>query len=94
MIAAIRDRRVREGIRRRMDSLAEEPDKQGQPLSGELVGLRSIRAVGQRYRIIYRLEEERVIVMIVAVGIRREGGKSDIYELARRLVRLRLVDRD
>lgn len=57
----------------------------------ELAGYRSVRAVGQRYRVIYRLEEDRVLVLVVAVGIRRQGAKSDVYELARKLFRLRLL---
>ena len=52
--------------------------------------MRSARAVGQRYRILYRAEEERVVVLVVALGLRREGDRKDIYELARKLVRLRL----
>lgn len=92
MLAAIRDRRVRETIRQRIDNLATDPDKRGRPLVGELAGYRSLRAVGQRYRIIYQVEDQRVVVAVVAVGIRREGDKSDIYELARRLLRLRLLE--
>lgn len=91
MLEAIRDRRLRDTIRRRIDALAEDPDKQGSPLLAELSGYRSVRAVGQRYRVIYRLEENRVLVLVVAVGIRRQGAKSDVYELARRLFRLRLL---
>ena len=92
MLAAIRDRRVREGLRNRIDGLAGEPEKQGRSLVGELAGYRSLRAVGERYRIIYQMESERVLVIVVALGIRRGGSKSDIYELARRLLRLRLLE--
>ena len=58
---------------------------------GELAGFRSIRAVGQRYRIVYRVERRGVTVLIVAVGGRRSGDKSDVYELARELLRQRLL---
>ena len=92
MLESIRDRRIRDTIRRRIDALVEEPEKQGSALLGELSGYRSVRAVGQRYRIIYRLEQDRVVVLVVAVGIRRESAKSDVYELARRLFRLRLLE--
>ena len=51
----------------------------------------SLRAEGQRYRIIYRVEGDKVVVMIVAVGIREEGDRGDIYALAQKLVRLGLL---
>ena len=92
MLAGIRDRRVRARIRDRIDGLAEEPEKQGKPLTDDLAGFRSLRAVGQRYRIIYRVERDRVIVIVVALGIRKEGSRRDVYNLARRLVRLHLID--
>ena len=92
MLSAIKDRRVRDAIRDRIDGLAHDPDKQGKPLLGELKGLRSLRAVGQRYRIIYRLHEAHVEVIVVAVGLRREGDRDDIYRLAQRLLRLGLLD--
>ena len=92
MLVSIRDRRVRDTIRKRIDTLAEDPEKQGSPLMAELSGYRSVRAVGQRYRVIYRVDRDRVIVLVVAVGIRREGAKSDVYELARKLFRLRLLE--
>lgn len=92
MLAAIRDRRVQEQIRDRIDRLAHDPEQQGKPLLGELRGFRSLRAAGQRYRIIYRVYPTRVEVLVVAVGLRRERDRPDIYELARRLLRLRLVE--
>ena len=91
MLETIQDRRVRDKIRDRIDGLAEEPEKQGKPLTGELTGYRSLRAVGQRYRIIYRIEEGKVFVLVMALGIRREGSGKDIYVLAQKLLRLRLL---
>jgi len=92
MLEAIRDRRVREQIRDRIDGLMQDPDKQGKALVGELASYRSVRAVGQRYRIIYCVEEEQVIVLIVAMGMRKEGNRADIYALARKLLHLRLLE--
>ncbi len=63
----------------RIRKLAEEPEKQGKPLIDELLGYRSIRAIGQRYRIIYRIRESAVMVLVVGAGIRKEGHRSDIY---------------
>ncbi|TKS62361.1 MAG: plasmid stabilization system [Nitrospira sp.] len=91
MLEAIQDRRVRDKIRDRIDGLAEEPEKQGKPLTGELTGYRSLRVVGQRYRIVYRIEEGKVLVLVMALGIRKEGSGKDIYMLAQKLLRLRLL---
>ena len=92
MLEAISDRRIQEIIRDRIDGLATEPEKQGKPLTEELAGYRSLRAVGQRYWIIYRVERDRVLVLVVAVGMRKEGSKRDVYALAQKLIRLRLLD--
>jgi mRNA interferase RelE/StbE len=92
--AAIKDTRVREGISRRIDALANDPNLQGKALSDELMGYRSIRAVAQRYRILYKPEKEQVIVVVVALGIRKAGDKKDVYELAKKLARLGLLDLD
>lgn len=91
ILKAILDRRVRQKLVDRIDQLKEEPDKQGKPLLGELSGYRSIRAVGQRYRIIYRIDEGEITVIVVAVGIRKARSKDNIYDLARKLLRLGLV---
>ncbi len=92
MLRRISDRRIRERIRDRINALAEDPEKQGKPLTGELSGYRSLRAVGQRYRILYRVEREKILVYVVALGIRKAGSRRDIYSLARKLIRLRLLD--
>ncbi|MBK5276615.1 MAG: type II toxin-antitoxin system mRNA interferase toxin, RelE/StbE family [Desulfuromonadales bacterium] len=91
LLSDISDRRIREKIGVVIDRLAEDPEKQGKALLGELSGLRSIRAVGQRYRIIYQIRGDEIIVVIVAVGIRRDGAKDDIYSLAKKLFRLGLL---
>jgi mRNA interferase RelE/StbE len=51
-----------------------------------VTAIRSLRAAGQRYRILYKVERDRVVVYVVAPGLRRDGRSSDIYELARKLV--------
>ena len=92
MLKGISDSRTRERVRDLIDGLADDPEKQGSPLTGDLAGYRSRRAAGQRYRIIYRVEENKVLVLVVGVGIRKEGSKRDIYALARKLLRLRLLE--
>lgn len=54
-----------------------EPDKLGKLLTGELGGCRRMRT-GQT-RIVYRVDGERVEVLIIAVGIRRD---NEIYDAA------------
>lgn len=91
MLEAVTDRRTRERIRDRIDGLAAEPELQGKVLLGELKGYRSLRAAGQRYRIIYRVHQTHVEVLVVAIGRRAEGSREDIYRLAQRLLHLGLL---
>jgi len=93
-LAAIKDRRVQDGLRSGLRRLEYEPELQGKPMTDELAGYRSLRAVGQRYRIIYRVEDQQVKVLVVALGIRKEGDKKDIYELMKKLIRLGLLDQE
>lgn len=91
LLSAVSDRRIQAAIRDRIDGLAHDPELQGKPLKGEFIGYRSLRAVGQRYRIIYRVEKKQVLVAVVALGLRKEGDKKDVYEVAKKLLRLRLL---
>ena len=92
MLRGINDRRVRRQIVDRIDGLSTDPEKQGKALLGELAGCRSLRAAGRRYRVVYRVEGQEVRVVVVAVGIRRQADRRDVYALARRLVRLGLLE--
>ena len=93
-IRAITDMRIRTAVIARIDDLTHEPEQRGKPLFEELAGHYSVRAVGQRYRIIYQLNNQTVIVHVVAIGRRKQGDKNDIYTLARRLFRQGLLDPD
>ena len=92
MVRDISDRRIQKLLIERAERLADEPEKQGSPLTSTLSGYRDCRAVGQRYRIIYRIEDDGNVVIVAAIGIRRDGDRKDIYALARRLVRQGLLD--
>ena len=46
----------------------------------------------KRYRIIYKIEKKDIIVIIVAVGIRKDGDKNDIYELMKKYIRIGLIN--
>ncbi len=91
MIREIRDRRIRGQLLDRASKLSEDPEKQGKPLGDELAGFRSVRSVGQRYRIIYRVDHGKVVVVVVAVGIRRAGSRDDVYEVAKKLLRWQIL---
>jgi len=92
LLKEISDRRIRQKISDRIDKLKQSPEMQGKPLLGELDGFYSVRAVAQRYRIIYAIEQAQVTVMIVALGIRKDGSKQDVYALTKKLLRLGLLD--
>ena len=77
--AAIRklDPGTRNRVRAAVEELSRDP-LQGKPLSFTLKGLRSWRTGD--WRIVYKAEAERVVVVVVTVGHRR-----DVYERVRRL---------
>ncbi len=69
---------TRNKVRAAVDELSKDP-LQGKPLSFTLKGLRSWRTGD--WRLIYSAEAERVVVVVVTVGHRR-----DVYERVRRLL--------
>lgn len=81
---AISDQKTVRAIIKRAVDLRTDPLVKGKPLQDELMGYRSQRAAGQRYRIIYRVFEEDGEVVVVVVGIRQEGSKKDVYQVAER----------
>jgi mRNA interferase RelE/StbE len=50
----------------------------------------NVRAAGQRYRVLYQLQNEEVNILVLFIGRRDEGSPRDIYQLAPRLVKLGL----
>lgn len=86
LLTKIKDRREQKLIVARLKKLQFEPEKQGKALVKDLKGYYSLRVAGQRYRIIYRIEEEKIMVLIVAIGIRKQGDKQDIYEITKKIV--------
>ena len=79
MLSQIKDKRHLQKLRERIDKLKSNPEQQGKALTDNLKSYRSIRAVGQRYRIIYQVKRGSVLVLIVGVGLRQEGSPQDIY---------------
>ncbi|TAE59685.1 MAG: type II toxin-antitoxin system RelE/ParE family toxin [Nostocales cyanobacterium] len=86
MLENIKDTRHQKALIAKIDKLKIEPEKQGKPLTGQLINYRSVRAVGQRYRIVYQVENDQVVVLVVGVGLRKEGDKGDIYNLLQKLL--------
>ena len=92
LIEKIPDKKIqRTIILNRIEGLSDEPDKQGKMLVKELSGFRSIHAAG-RYRIIYKVDKQTVIIYILAAGIRKQGDKKDIYKITRKLLKAGLLD--
>ena len=87
----VHDRNVRVTILEKIKGLAHDPEKQGKALTHSLRGLRSIRAAG-RYRVVYQVERSKVIVLVLAIGLRKENDRKDIYQLAKRLIKLGLLE--
>lgn len=81
LLSKIKDKREQQGLKKRIEKLTSEPEKQGKALSGKLKEYRSVRALGQRYRIVYRVDRSTITVLIVGAGIRKEGAKKDIYAI-------------
>ena len=80
LIEKIPDKKIRRTILKRIEGLSEEPDKQGKMLLKDLSGFRSIHAAG-RYRIIYKVDKQTVIIYILAAGIRKQGDKKTFTTL-------------
>lgn len=70
---------VRRQVKAAVERLADDPGR-GKALRLTLQGLRSWRTGD--WRIVCRIEEERVVILIVAVGHRRQ-----VYDTLRDLVR-------
>jgi len=67
----------------RLETLATNPEH-GKPLQADLKNYRSVRM--GRYRIIHRYDRTNDLVWVVAVGIRKEGSKEDIYKRVAKLL--------
>ena len=72
------DPSIRLTIKKAIESLSSNPYK-GKPLSYELAGLYSLRT--SDYRIIYRIKENQLIILVISVGHRKE-----IYKRLKELI--------
>ncbi len=67
------DPSIRKIIQKAIQSLAVNPTK-GKPLAYDLAGLHSLRT--SDYRIIYRRKEKQLMIIVIAVGHRKEAYKK------------------
>ena len=91
MLTGVSDRRIQQQLFDVSKRLQHEPEKQGKPLREDLLGYRSLRVAGQRYRLVDSIDSEASRVHVVAAGLRRAGAREDVYELAQKMVRLGLA---
>lgn len=86
-LRAVTDTRTQGAILRRALQLDVEPLAQGKALTGDLMSYRSVRAAGQRYRVVYEVGVLEGVVTVVVVGIRKAGDKRDVYRVASKRLR-------
>lgn len=72
-------------IDRRIARVLANPSS-GEPLRGDLAGLRSVYAVKKRYRIVYDVDDVAQTVTVVVIGARQAGHRRDPYAKARRRI--------
>jgi len=72
---------IKPGIKQVIKSLQDDPFL-GKPLSDELLGFRSLRF--KRYRIIYKVEEEKHLVIVYMIGHRSKVYQNLIDQLKNR----------
>lgn len=93
--------RARQGILSKADELyhGSDPRSAHKPMVGPLLGLYSMTYA--RYRALYSVHEDReaggvrvltITIQFVLAGIRKAGDRHDIYEVARRLVTLGVIE--
>lgn len=69
------DKPVLQAIRDRLTKLAENAEQvRHLPLKGEFAGLYKLRVVG-KYRVIYDLQRDKQVIVVVRVG-----NRNDIYK--------------
>ena len=71
-----------ETIRDLIQGLESEPEKKGEPLTGPLRGLYSRHY--SRFRIVFQIDKQGLVVLVVGTGYHETGSTSDIYKLFKR----------
>ena len=88
-LATFKDKRIQKVLWDAAESLSQNPER-GKPLVAEFIGCRRVKAGPRgRYRVIYRIRKQEV--RILAVGIRKQDDRRDIYALTKRLFAQKLL---
>ncbi len=85
-LKALKDKKLRGEVAKVIDGLVRAPEERGQALLGPLEGVRSVHAVRDRFRILYRVNARKKLVSVLLVGERGPGQDADIYALAQKLL--------
>jgi addiction module RelE/StbE family toxin len=78
------DKNIRRDIIRELAPLVDHP-RQGDALLGSLVGIWSLH-VQVKYRVLYRIDDDRCIVAVEFIGERKRGSEEDVYARATKLL--------
>lgn len=93
--------KVRKGLLNKADALehCEDPRRAHKPLVGPLEGY--YRMTYARYRAVYSVQDDELVsgdvivnieVRFIACGQRKERDKNDIYNIAKKMVNLGLIE--
>ena len=85
-LKALKDKKLRHEVAKVIDGLVRAPEAQGKALLGPFEGMRSVHAVRDRFRILYRVDARNKLVSVLLVGERAPGQDADIYALAQKLL--------
>ena len=78
------DNSVQKSVAAGLIKLKESPELRGHALAGNLAGFRALVVGKKRIRIVYRIEHDQVLVVVIAIGHRRN---SEVYDAAGERVR-------
>jgi mRNA interferase RelE/StbE len=85
------DPKVRDSLREKIRAFGLDP-RLGKPLTGDLKGCH--RVTHGRVRCVVRRAEEITVVLVIAVGVRKEGSKKDPYAFSKHVLDMAQEDFD
>ena len=69
---------VKNKLLKKIREILEEPIRPNQALTGGLIGHYKVKIKSPGYRIVYKVKEDQLVVVLIAVGKR-----EDIYDIAK-----------
>jgi mRNA-degrading endonuclease RelE of RelBE toxin-antitoxin system len=85
-LKTVKDKKLRREIAKTIDGLIRAPEEQGKALLGPLVGVRSVHAARDRFRVLYQVDTRAKLVSVLLIGERAPGRDTDVYALAQKLL--------